>query len=83
MPTAMSRLRTLRELLARFQFGLAELGFARRLRNEPALARAVQEWFETEPERPDFIAPDDWLRWEQEKHQALLAAAQTPQQEAA
>ena len=82
-PAQLQRLRTLRELLARFGFGLAELGFARRLRNEPALARAVEEWFETEPERPDFIAPNDWLRWEQEKHQALLAAAQTPQLEAA
>lgn len=82
-PAQLQRLRTLRELLARFGFGLAELGFARRLRNEPALARAVEEWFETEPERPEFIAPNDWLRWEQEKHQALLAAAQTPQMEAA
>jgi len=79
----LQRLRTLRELLTRFGFGLAELGFARRLRDEPLLARAVAEWFETEPARPEFIAPDDWLRWEQEKHQALLAAAtHTPQLEA-
>ena len=77
-PEQLQRLRTLRELLARFQFGLAELGFARRLRTEPDLRRAVEEWFETEPERPDFVAPGDWLRWEQEKHQALLAAAATP-----
>jgi hypothetical protein len=53
------------------------------MRSEPRLAAAVAEWFETEPERPDFIAPHDWLRWEQEKHQALLAAAETPQLEAA
>jgi len=79
-PEQLQRLRTLRELLARFQFGLAELGFARRLRTEPDLRRAVEEWFETEPERPDFVAPGDWLRWEQEKHQALLAAAATPYQ---
>ena len=62
---------------------LAELGFARRLRSEPQLARAVEDWFEAEPQRPEFIAPNDWLRWEQEKHQALLAAAETTQLEAA
>jgi len=74
-PEQLQRLRTLRELLTRFRFGLAELGFARRLRSEAELRRAVDEWFETEPARPDFVAPDDWLRWEQEKHQALIAAA--------
>ncbi len=74
-PAQLQRLRTLRELLARFDFGLAELGFARRLRAEPGLARAIDRWFETEPARPDFIAPDDWLAWEQRKHQALIAAA--------
>jgi DNA-binding transcriptional MerR regulator len=74
-PAQLQRLRTLRELLARFGFGLAELGFARRLRSEPQLRRAVDDWFEAEPARPEFIAPDDWLRWEQEKHQALIAAA--------
>jgi DNA-binding transcriptional MerR regulator len=77
-PEQLQRLRTLRELLTRFQFGLAELGFARRLRSEPELRRAVEKWFDTEPARPDFVAPGDWLRWEQEKHQALLAAAATP-----
>ena len=74
-PAQLQRLRTLRELLAGFDFGLAELGFARRLRSERQLREAVDEWFETEPSRPDFIAADDWLRWEQEKHQALIAAA--------
>jgi DNA-binding transcriptional MerR regulator len=81
-PGQLQRLRTLRELLARFDFGLAELGFARRLRSERQLREAVEEWFETEPSRPDFIPADDWLRWEQEKHQALIAAAtNSPPQE--
>ena len=58
-----------------------ELGFARRLRTRAAtLRRAVEDWFETEPARPAVVAPDDWLRWEQEKHQALLAAATTTYQ---
>jgi len=50
-PAQLQRLRTLRELLAGFDFGLADLGFARRLRSEPRLASAVEEWFETEPAR--------------------------------
>ena len=79
-PAQLQRLRTLRELLVRFDFGLAELGFARRLRSEAQLRRAVEDWFQTEPARPDFITPDDWLRWEQEKHQALIAAATHPHQ---
>ena len=56
-PEQLQRLRTLRELLDRFDFGLAELGFARRLRTEPALRRAVDEWFETEPARPRVRRP--------------------------
>jgi len=82
-PAQLQRMRTLRELLARFDLGLADLGFARRLRSEPQLRRAVEEWFETEPARPESVAPDDWLSWEQEKHQALLAAADIPLMEAA
>ncbi len=81
---ALQRLRTLRELLARFDFGLAELCFARRLRADAQLRDAVADWFETEPARPENVAADDWLRWEQRKHQALIAAAaDTPTLEAA
>jgi DNA-binding transcriptional MerR regulator len=79
----LQRLRTLRELLARMNFGLAELGFALRLRREPALRAAVDEWFDTAPARPEHVAPDDWLSWEQEKHQALIAAAHTTEMEIA
>jgi DNA-binding transcriptional MerR regulator len=77
-PAQLQRLRTLRQLLARFDLGLAELVFARRLRAEADLREAVERWFATEPARPDFVDPGDWLRWEQEKHQALLAAADQP-----
>ena len=83
-PAALQRLRTLRELLARFHVGIAEMAFARRLRSEPDLARAVADWFEALPAPPAHVAADDWLRWEQEKHQALIAAAtQTHQLEVA
>jgi DNA-binding transcriptional MerR regulator len=82
-PEQLQRLRTLRELLSRRGFGLAELGFALRLRREPALREAVDGWLDAVPERPAQVSPDDWLRWEQEKHQALLAAASTRETEIA
>ncbi len=76
-PEELQRLRTLRELLAEFDVGLAELGFASRLRREEQLAAAVDAWFEAEPARPDDVEAADWLRFEQEKHQRLLDAALT------
>jgi MerR family copper efflux transcriptional regulator len=71
----LQRLRTLRELISEMNFGLAELGFALRLRREPALRVAVDAWFDAEPARPEHVPADDWLRWEQDKHQALITAA--------
>ena len=50
------------------------MGFALRLRREPELRDAVEAWFEAEPERPEHVTADDWLRWEQNKHEKLLAA---------
>ena len=34
----------------------------------------MEAWFEAEPSRPEDVPAADWLRWEQEKHQRLLAA---------
>jgi MerR family transcriptional regulator, copper efflux regulator len=79
----LQRLRTLRELLSEMNFGLAELGFALRLRREPALRAAVDAWFDAEPARPEHVPADDWLRWEQDKHQALIAASHTTHMEIA
>jgi DNA-binding transcriptional MerR regulator len=76
-PAQLQRLRTLRELLAEHDVGLSDVAFALRLRGEPELRRATDEWLEAEAERPDDIPPSDWLRFEQVKHQKLLAAALT------
>ena len=73
-PGELQRLRTLRELLGRFDLGLAEVGFAQRLRRDDALRAAVDGWLAAEPERPAGVPPADWLRWEQDKHEKLLAA---------
>ena len=73
-PAELQRLRTLRELLQRFDCGLSEVAFAKRTRDDPALREALERWFETTPRRPEGMASDEWLRWEQEKHERLLAA---------
>ncbi len=76
-PAQLQRLRTLRQLLERYDVALGDLGFALRLRRESGLAGAVDDWFSTqlegvaqppEPEMPD----GDWLAFEQDKHSSLL-----------
>jgi MerR family transcriptional regulator, copper efflux regulator len=74
-PAELQRLRTLRELLEEHELGLSDVAFALRLRNDAELRGAVEEWLEATPERPEHVPAPDWLRWEQEKHSKLLAAA--------
>ena len=74
-PAQLQRLRTLRELLERYGVELSDVGFAARLRDDDELRAAVDEWLDAEPRRPDDVAASEWLRWEQEKHEALLAPA--------
>lgn len=74
----LQRLRTLRELLERFELGLSDVAFAQRLGDDGELRGAVEEWLEAEPSRPEHVAAGDWLGWEQDKHQKLLAAAAAP-----
>jgi MerR family transcriptional regulator, copper efflux regulator len=71
-PEQLQRLRTLRELLQRFDIGLSDVGFAARLRHDAELRQAIEEWFEAEPHRPEEVPAAGWLRWEQDKHQRLL-----------
>jgi len=62
-PAELQRLRTLRELLTRFDVALTEVGFALRLRREAELREAVQGWLEAEARRPAEVPADDWLGW--------------------
>jgi DNA-binding transcriptional MerR regulator len=73
-PAELQRLRTLRELLDEHDIGLSDLAFALRQRNEPGLRQATDAWLDAEPQRPEDVSASDWLRFEQEKHQRLLAA---------
>jgi DNA-binding transcriptional MerR regulator len=74
-PAELQRLRTLKELLARFEIGLSDVAFAARMTTDGELREAVRGWLTAQPRRPDHVEPSDWLRFEQDKHQRLLAAA--------
>jgi MerR family transcriptional regulator, copper efflux regulator len=74
-PGELQRMRTLRELLARFECTLSDVAFAQRMRADASLEEAVESWFRAEPARPEGVASSDWLRFEQEKHERLLALA--------
>ena len=77
-PEELQRLRTLRVLLGGFDCALSDIAFAERLRSDSDLCAAVERWLEERPERPEGIASGDWLRWEQEKHERLLALGTKP-----
>jgi MerR family transcriptional regulator, copper efflux regulator len=72
-PEELQRLRTLRELLAEHELSLGDVGFAARMRRDGDLRGAVDGWLAAEPQRPEGVAADDWLLFEQRKHEALLA----------
>ncbi|MBN1528588.1 MAG: MerR family transcriptional regulator [Thermoleophilaceae bacterium] len=74
----LQRLRTLRELLGEFDCGLSDIAFAERLRSDSELSAAVERWFEERPTRPEGVDSSDWLRWEQVKHERLLALTEKP-----
>jgi DNA-binding transcriptional MerR regulator len=70
----LQRLRTLKELVARFDVQLSDVAFAARMERDDRLRDAVQSWLATEARRPENVEAEDWLRFEQDKHQKLLAA---------
>jgi DNA-binding transcriptional MerR regulator len=74
-PAQLQRLRTLKELLSEFDLQLSDIAFAARLGTDTELRDAVQGWLKATPRRPDHVEAEDWLRFEQDKHQRLLAAA--------
>ena len=55
--------------------GLSDVGFAQRVRADAALRAAVEGWLEAEARRPEHVAADAWLRWEQDKHSKLCRTA--------
>lgn len=80
-PAELQRLRTLRELLKNNKLEIADVGFIQRLREEPEIDRAVNEWLDQEAEKPAEVPARDWLSWEQRKHQQLLTSFTTQPKE--
>ena len=70
----LQRLRTLKELLAQFEITLSDVAFAQRITGDAELRTAVEGWLRGKAERPQDVQAEDWLSFEQEKHQRLLAA---------
>ncbi len=73
-PAQLQRLRTLKELLSEFELQLSDIAFAARMASDLDLRDAVQGWLEAKPSRPEHVGAEDWLHFEQDKHQKLLAA---------
>src|SRR5438270_12643732 len=74
-PAELQRLRTLKELLAAFDVALSDVAFAARLEADAELRAAIESWLHASADRPEHVEAEGWLRFEQEKHQKLLAAA--------
>jgi DNA-binding transcriptional MerR regulator len=74
-PAELQRLRTLKELLARFDLGLSDVAFAARMAASAELQAGVSEWLQATATRPEDMSPAEWLNFEQDKHQKLLAEA--------
>jgi MerR family transcriptional regulator, copper efflux regulator len=70
----LQRLRTLKELLAQFDVTLSDVAFAARMASDDELRDAVQAWLSAQARRPEDVQAENWLRFEQEKHERLLAA---------
>jgi MerR family copper efflux transcriptional regulator len=71
----LQRLGTLKQLLTRFDVSLSDVAFAARLASDTELRDAVQSWLQSEASRPENVEAENWLRFEQDKHEKLLAAA--------
>src|SRR3954447_3471655 len=69
----LQRLRTLRELLDRHGLGPSDVAFAKRMRDKTELEDAVARWLAEKAEKPEDVQTSDWLDYEQQKHQRLLA----------
>ena len=73
-PGELQRLRTLRRLLDNHGLGPSDVAFAKRMRDEEELEQAVARWLEEKASKPADVQASDWLEYEQQKHQRLLAA---------
>src|SRR5689334_24380766 len=74
-PAQLQRLRTLKELLTAFDIQLSDVAFAAAMASDAELRDAVNGWLVAQPSRPENVEAEDWLHFEQDKHERLLALA--------
>jgi DNA-binding transcriptional MerR regulator len=67
-------LRGLQEIRRRFAVELADVAFVVRLRRDPTMRAAVDEWLDRATVPAEGASEADWIEWEQRKHERLLAA---------
>src|SRR5436309_9345638 len=58
-PAELQRLRTLKQLLARFDIALSDVAFAARIGSDPELRDAVQGWLGAQPGQPEVVRAAD------------------------
>ena len=68
-PRELNQLRSLRDLKRQFGVELSDVAFALRLRREPTLRAALDNWL-----AGNAASDVHWVDWEQRKHERLLAA---------
>ena len=67
-------LRRLADLRRRFSVELDDVAFVVRLRREPELRAAVEDWLAGATVPAEGASEADWIAWEQRKHERLLVA---------
>ncbi|HEX2302183.1 MAG TPA: MerR family transcriptional regulator [Gaiella sp.] len=67
-------LRGLQGLRRRFGVELGDVAFVVRLRRDPTMRTAVEQWLEGATVPAEGASEADWIEWEQRKHERLLAA---------
>ena len=70
----LEQLRSLRELRNRFAVKLTDIAFAARLHRDAPLRAAVDAWLSASGIPSSAPRVPEWIDWEQDKHERLLAA---------
>src|ERR1700746_975237 len=63
-PAELQRLRTVKELISRFDTAVSDVPSAARMPRTPELQESVEAWLKAQPRRPEHVSAEDWLRFE-------------------
>ena len=73
-PQELGLLRGLADLRQRFDVELDDVAFVVRLRRDSTLRAALEQWLAGTAVPAEGASEADWIEWEQQKHERLLAA---------